>query len=304
MMRRRVAKLVIPGTVLIASSEIAETAFNKAKDCNAVSILNLPSVHPTYRLNQLSIECNLQPKLKASMEADWPVSDAIEVMERELLLADLILVGSSFSQRTIEEYSSTKSRIVVAPYGVEAHYHSIHPKLQQTESYNLVFVGRLSQAKGLSYLLDAYRSVCKSNWNLDIIGPGDSSLFSNSSDHTNGIRFIGGLPHAEVIRRLPNYSVLVMPSLFEGLGYVNLEAMASGLPVIATTCGPDQVVVDGVNGILVPPRDIESLSKAMVELERTDKRNLLRTGALETAHLHSWSHYFNTILTAIYGDHE
>jgi colanic acid/amylovoran biosynthesis glycosyltransferase len=76
-------------------------------------------------------------------------------------------------------------------------------------------------------------------------------------------------PSLEVARRLQAAHVFLLPSLDEGLPTVVLEAMASGLPVVATDCGGvSEAVTDGVEGFVVPPRDAEALAGAMTRLWR------------------------------------
>jgi glycosyltransferase involved in cell wall biosynthesis len=73
----------------------------------------------------------------------------------------------------------------------------------------------------------------------------------------------------EVARRLQGSHVYLLPSLDEGLPTVVLEAMASGVPVVATDCGGvSEAVTDGVEGLLVPPRDAEALAAALTRLWR------------------------------------
>ena len=77
------------------------------------------------------------------------------------------------------------------------------------------------------------------------------------------------MPSAEVARRLQASDVLLLPSLDEGLPTVLLEAMACGVPVVATDCGGvSEAFTDGVEGFLVPPRDAGALADALARLWR------------------------------------
>ena len=91
----------------------------------------------------------------------------------------------------------------------------------------------------------------------------------------NHVRLLGTVPSAEVARRLRGSDVLMLPSLDEGLPKVLLEAMACGLPVVATDCGGvSEAFSDGVEGLLVPPRDAAAMA---VALERLWRDPALRT---------------------------
>jgi glycosyltransferase involved in cell wall biosynthesis len=83
------------------------------------------------------------------------------------------------------------------------------------------------------------------------------------------VRLCGNVPSAEVARRLRASDALLLPSLNEGLPTVLLEAMACGVPVVATDCGGvSEAFTDGVEGFLVPPRDAKALAEALARLWR------------------------------------
>jgi glycosyltransferase involved in cell wall biosynthesis len=86
------------------------------------------------------------------------------------------------------------------------------------------------------------------------------------SDH---VQLCGALATPEVAERLRNSDVLLVPSLMEGLPTVVLEALASGVPVVATDCGGvSEAMTDGREGLLVAPRDAEALARALERLWR------------------------------------
>ena len=74
------------------------------------------------------------------------------------------------------------------------------------------------------------------------------------------VRFLGGLPHSEVLKHFTQADIFVMPSLIEGFGIVFLEAMAAGVPAIGSSLGGTrELITDGVNGFLVKPLDVQNL---------------------------------------------
>src|SRR5262249_51194424 len=90
----------------------------------------------------------------------------------------------------------------------------------------------------------------------------------------DSVRLLGEVPDdAEVGRLYREADVFCLPTVQEGFGIVFLEAMASGLPVVATTAAAiPEVVPDGKAGLLVPPGDVEALAAALVELLRDPGR--------------------------------
>lgn len=132
----------------------------------------------------------------------------------------------------------------------------------------LVSVGRLAREKGFGVLLDAMGDL-GIDVELDVFGegPARAELEAAASVHGDRVRFHGARPRAEIAAALATAHALVVPSLREGLGIVALEALAVGRPVVASgTGGLVETVVDGDDGILVPPGDPVALAAALRRL--------------------------------------
>jgi glycosyltransferase involved in cell wall biosynthesis len=145
--------------------------------------------------------------------------------------------------------------------------------------------GRLMPEKGHKYLIKAFALCCrKINSRLVILGEGpeESSLkrFAHSLGIHDKVIFLGFQNNP--FKFFANSTLFVLPSKFEGFGNVIVEAMACGTPVISSDCpvGPREIIQNGHNGILVPPRNPEALAVAMMKLLADDKeRERLSTNA-------------------------
>jgi len=132
----------------------------------------------------------------------------------------------------------------------------------------LLFVGRLRIRKGVEVLLEA-------------LPPGARLLIAGDGEHRAaldrkagpGVRFLGRCDAGRVRGLLRGAAALVVPSIYEGMPLVVLEAMEAGVPVVASrVSGIPEVVEDGVTGWLVPPEDPEALAAALAEvLEHPDE---------------------------------
>ena len=101
------------------------------------------------------------------------------------------------------------------------------------------------------------------------------------------LRFEGFVAHERLPALLAHADLLVLPSLYEELGTVPLEAMQAGLPIVASeTGGVPEVIEDGVNGMLVPPGDPEALARAIDRL--LAGRNLARRLSAGTGKDYDW----------------
>jgi glycosyltransferase involved in cell wall biosynthesis len=136
----------------------------------------------------------------------------------------------------------------------------------------LLFVGRLRIRKGVEVLLEALRDVRGiRHVELRIAGDGEhrERLERRVSELEMGDRvtFLGNCDAGRVRRLLAGAAALVVPSIYEGMPLVVLEAMAAGTPVVASAVsGIPEVVVDGETGWLVPPEDPRALARALEDV--------------------------------------
>jgi starch synthase len=147
---------------------------------------------------------------------------------------------------------------------------------------SVVFVGRITQQKGLVHLLDAAPSIdpaaqivlCAGAPDTPEIGAAVAQAVAHLQVTRGNVIWIEQmLPRPDVIQLLTHATVFVCPSIYEPLGIVNLEAMACETAVVATrTGGIPEVVEDGVTGVLVAPRDPAALAGAMQDLLASPER--------------------------------
>lgn len=143
----------------------------------------------------------------------------------------------------------------------------------------ILFAGRLVEKKGVRYLIDAFMLVQHAIPNARLVicgdGPERQQLQSRvlSKGLNNCVQFSGWQSKSQVFERIKDAKVLVLPSVTagdgdcEGLPTVMLEAMARGTPVIGTEhAGIPEVIIDGVNGYLVPERDVQLLSERITKI--------------------------------------
>jgi len=147
------------------------------------------------------------------------------------------------------------------------------PKLAQGEGY-LLFVGRLRIRKGVEVLLHAYHRLRESYPDLRLVVAGSGEHRQNlekvasSLDLAGSVEFLGARRPEEIPHLMAGASALVVPSIYEGMPLVILEAMAAGLPVVASrVSGIPEVVIEGESGWLVPPEDIGALESALREVQ-------------------------------------
>jgi glycosyltransferase involved in cell wall biosynthesis len=188
----------------------------------------------------------------------------------------------------ISHYARSQG-MIFAPTDKWNKMHIIHcgidPALFNLTSHNqpgkrLLFVGRLTAAKGLPILLESLASLKQTHPDILLTVVGDGSDRETLQQLTvdlglsQNVNFVGYKSQAEVREYFQQTDVFVMSSFAEGIPVVLMEAMAAGVPVVATQiAGISELVENDINGYLVPPGDTISLTNSIDKLLND---NLLR----------------------------
>jgi glycosyltransferase involved in cell wall biosynthesis len=220
---------------------------------------------------------------------DWLV--AREAAEYDS--ADAIIVPSRFAFRTFLEQGVPADKLHVCPYGVSLSSFSRQPR--QDDRFHVLFVGSVSIRKGIGYLLEAVRPLVQRKL-LDLWLVGAVSAEVRDLLARNGDLFThkGFVPPARLATTYSQGSALVLPSVEDGFGRVQAEAMACGVPVIASAnTGVADLLTDGQEGFIVPIRDSRSIRERLEwMLAHPAERDRMGEAALRrVASLGGWAAY-------------
>jgi len=197
-----------------------------------------------------------------------------KIVSRELeeaSLADYILCPSNYVANSFIMNGFPKEKCVIIPYGVNLDL--FKPSYKKNISFNIITVGTIGVRKGHIYLFKALELLNRGyRINCTLIGKVEDDFKPIFENYKHLFTHIEQVPHHDIANCYNQASVFVFPSLDEGMAYVQLEAMACGLPVICTpNSGGDSVIDDGVDGFIVPIRDYESLAKKIEFLYRNQE---------------------------------
>jgi glycosyltransferase involved in cell wall biosynthesis len=229
-------------------------------------------------------------------EANWAFFRR-EDEEREL--ADLILCPSDFVVRFVASKGGAAEKCRVVPYGVNlSGFRCERSPYVGGRPLRILFVGRVSLMKGLPYLLEAVKRLKSRNIEVRLVG--EIALAENAiAPYRRLCRFLGPVARSEVLRHYAWADILVLPTLCEGLALVQLEAMAAGVPVIATP-NAGNVVRDGVDGFVVPIRDAEAIAEKIEYLaQRPEVLREMSHSARKQAEEFSLEKYGERLIKAI-----
>ena len=218
----------------------------------------------------------------------------VENYTKEILLADYFLVPSAFVQKSLLDLGIQKEQIFLAPYGVDINKFSIKPFSQymQSNPIRFLFVGRLEAAKGIFYLLEAVKQINRDDIQLLLVGymQGQENLFKTYKRH---FTYLGTKLAHEMPDVYKKADVFIFPSLFEGFSLSVIEAMASGLPVIASdNSGANDIIADGEEGFIVPIMDIEALKEKIIWFcDHKERIKHMGENSRKTAERYTWDQY-------------
>lgn len=197
---------------------------------------------------------------------------------------DKLLTVSNALSCSIEKHFRQKSIVVNNMVGDEFLAQTIIKKTQDAEMFKFVAIGSLISRKGFDILINAFNKarLCENKCKLIIIGGGEeqTSLQSqiDSLRLSNSISLVGRKNKQEIISYLQESNVFVLSSHVETFSVVCIEAMALGVPVVATSCGGPEEFISEEVGLLVKPGDADDLAKAMNEMyynyQNYDRKNI------------------------------
>lgn len=285
---------------IYAFEDGAEFTFKAAKARGLRCMYDLPIGYWRYAVRLMANERELRPEWAKTLTVYLNSAEKLARKDEEIRLADHIFVASSFTAKSLDEYPGNVPPVSIIPYGF--------PPVNSGRTYNtnhnsplrLLFVGGLSQRKGIANVFEAVNTLRK-HVSLTIVGQKaveDCDILNKSlSQH----KWIPSLPHAEILKLMREHDVLLFPSLFEGFGLVITEAMSQGTPVITTdrTVGPD-LLRHGENGWLIESGSTYALREAIEKI--LEHRNVVESAgyaALKTAEKRPWSIYGRELSQAL-----
>jgi glycosyltransferase involved in cell wall biosynthesis len=209
----------------------------------------------------------------------------------------ILTLSKRIKRELINEYQIDPSKITIYRYKLSDIFHPQVSKdikaILNPDGPVVLTLCRMSPEKGLEFLIEAAKDIVNKVPNVKIVIKG-SSFNEKYKDkltklvHQDGLEahvvFLKFSPYSEVPKYLSASDVFVLPSISEGLPTVVLEAMATGIPVVATNVGgvPD-ILEDGDNGLLVSPGKPRALAEAIIRLLRDEGlRERLRERGFQT----------------------
>ncbi|PSP24613.1 MAG: glycosyltransferase family 1 protein [Cyanobacteria bacterium SW_4_48_29] len=269
----------------------------RKQQCDLVHVLNFSQFVPIIRAFNPNI------KIVLNMRCEWLTQLDYAMTERRLCQVNLVLSCSDYITKEISgRFPQFASLCKTVHNGVDIHRFigNNNHSAQENSAKKILFVGRVSPEKGVHVLLEAFQKVVEQypETQLELVGSKaavnyefvvglsndpkvlDLASFyrddwlnhlSHMQEHSsvaNQVSFTGSVPHSQLVNYYQNTDIFVFPSVWnEPFGVPLIEAMATGVPVIATQSGAfPEIVEEGKTGLLVERGDASALADAILRL--------------------------------------
>jgi glycosyltransferase involved in cell wall biosynthesis len=231
-----------------------------------------------------TVVCQMDPsqgevEMVREEEKLWPgwAKSPLDVPEKylawrqaEWALADIVMVNSRWTLDALVKLGVPSEKIAIVPLAYESEEVELEKTPRPDGPLRVLYLGQVNLRKGIQYLLEAARRLDKKKFHFDIAGPisiADEQVVTAPANVT----FHGAVTRDRVREFYREADVFVLPTISDGFALTQLEAMAHGLAVITTpNCG--EVVHDGIDGFLIPPRDATALAQALESLADDPER--------------------------------
>jgi alpha-maltose-1-phosphate synthase len=279
---RAAARLVrrMRPAVVVAYDTAATALFAAAREVGAFCVLDQTTGHVSRAVREYRAS-----GLDAS---DSP--ETVDARTREALSADLVITSSEYVRASLVDIGVDESRIVVIPYGVDLDRFTPAAEPRDDSTVHALYVGHMSYKKGIQFILDAFRRLSLDGLRLMMVGrmAVDDAWTREFGER---LEYFPPRPNSELPALYRSADMYLQMSLHESSALTVFEALASGLPVV-TTPNSGSVVRDGVDGFVVPARDVAALAERITELYgNAERRRTMGRNARRRAESFSWARY-------------
>ena len=284
--------------VLHAYEDGAYYSFKRAKELGIQCSYELPIAHWATVRRLLAEEAERYPQWEPTLESTREPEEKLFRKEEELRMADRITCPSQFVLDSIPKEIKQHTRCQVSPFGSPRSQPSDGKIVTKTSnSLKLLFVGSMSQRKGLADLFQAMKLVKKEPVTLSVLGQPSMPMEFYRKQFSD-FQYFPPCSNQKVREIMMKHDMLVLPSIIEGRALVQQEALSCGLPIIVTrNSGGEDLVEEGLTGHLVSIRSPKKLARCILKnLAEIDSLKEKKVECVRKAEQYSWKEYVSRII--------
>lgn len=293
---RQASKYISQSDLFIGFSSFSLHSLRRAKELGARVIIERGSTHIQFQQELIKEErdrCGIPENLYPGAHRNIVEKEFLEYAEADAISVPSVFVKKSFIAKGIPE-----SKLIHVPYGVDL---SQFKKISKADTiFRVIFAGGICIRKGVHYLIQAFAELALPNAELWLIGVVDEEMRPFLKKYAGSYRLIGKIAQRELYRYYSQGSVFAILSIEEGLALVQAQAMACGLPVIATqNTGAEDIIRQDMDGYIIKIRDIESFKEKLVHLyEHPDLcQEMSKNAQLRVQNGFTWDDYGKAMIS-------
>jgi glycosyltransferase involved in cell wall biosynthesis len=291
---------MLKGDIIHAYEDGAAHSFVRAKELGIFCSYELPIAHWSMVRHLLAEEAERLPEWEPTLESTREPEEKLVRKEEELSLANCITCPSEFVLQSIPAKIRKKTPCQIAPFGSPTDMGNTPPPnaSRKNGKLKLLFVGSMSQRKGLADLFEAMKLINSKNVSLSILGSPSlpMSFYRKVYPH---FEYLSPRSNNEVRRVMNEHDVLVLPSIIEGRALVQQEALACGLPLIVTqNTGGEDLIEEERTGFIVPIRKPDEIAEKIDWFGRNLKKlDEMSEFCRNKARKYQWTDYARSIIS-------
>jgi glycosyltransferase involved in cell wall biosynthesis len=249
----------VPHTAFLGFSSAALEALEYENRAGVLTVID--QIDPARTEAEIVIE-EMKRHRRWVLDSHHRIPDEyFERISAEWSAARRIVVNSAWSKSALVQQGVPAGKIRICPLAYKPSVTPARRQFTRQSRLRVLWLGTLCLRKGIVYAIEAARRLERQPVDFTFAGPIDVSLPPLPANST----YVGRIPRSQTGELYCSHDIFVLPTLSDGFAMTQLEAMAHGLPVIATPhCG--EVVEHGINGLIVPARDPLSLAEAILEM--------------------------------------
>lgn len=280
-------------------AHFALASIPRAKECGARVVLECGSMHILEQEQILVEEYEhfgmIYPPLNPRNR---------DKMLREYQETDYIAIPALHVEKSFIKHGISGNKLIKTPYGTNLDLFK-PKKIKPHGKFTALFVGAININKGIPYLLDAWKKLDLPIDEAQLLLVGNvykdiRATYLKKYRTPENVIFVGGVPQSSLACFYEQADIFVFPSLQEGVAMVQVEAMASGTPVVSTVnAGAQELFVNGIEGFILPIRNSDALAeKILWGYQHREELFEMGQRAAQRAQSYSWDAYGERVIDA------
>ena len=283
--------------ILHSYEDGCSSSFARAKELGKQCSYELPIAHWATVRRLLAEEAERYSEWEPTLESTREPEEKLFLKEEELRLADRITCPSKFVLDSIPLEIRKRTPCQISPFGSPSCELVDFERSLKKDILKLLFVGSMSQRKGLADLFEAMKLLKGEPVTLSILGQPSMPIDFYRKQFSE-FEYYPPCTNSKIREIMLQHDALVLPSIVEGRALVQQEALSCGLPIIITpNTGGEDLVEEGVTGHLVPIRSPEKIAKTInAVIANRKNRGEIQKLCQKKAREYSWENYAQKII--------